>query len=84
MYDNGTGLIDNASASESERGHLSKPWIGPTNHWPVSLIVNFFIRMPWSYVPCSAKANKKQLYENEKMFYRNFRKYWWVLLIIIR
>jgi hypothetical protein len=38
--------------------------------------------MPWSYVPCRAKSNGKRLYENEKRFYRNFREYWWVLLII--
>ena len=37
--------------------------------------LNFFIRMPWTYVPCSAKSNEKRLYENDKMFYRNFRKY---------
>jgi len=42
----------------------------------------FFIRMPWTYVLCSAKSNEKRLYENEKMFYRNFRKYYWALLII--
>jgi hypothetical protein len=24
--------------------------------------------MPWSYVPCRAKANEKRLYENEKIF----------------
>jgi len=36
----------------------------------------FFICMPWTYVPCSAKPNEKRLRENKKTFYRNFRKYW--------
>jgi hypothetical protein len=45
-------------------------------------IPNFFIRMPWTYVLCSAKSNEKRLYENEKTFYRNSWKCWWVLLII--
>ena len=35
------------------------------------LVKSVVIRMPWTYVLCSAKSNEKRLYENEKMFYRN-------------
>jgi hypothetical protein len=39
------------------------------------LVKSVVIRMPWSYVPCRTKSNKKRFYEKEKTFYRNFRKY---------